>query len=313
MATYRISQIVDSVVFVPYPITSGILTLRTLGGYDSRELLVVGEVDAPDYREAAATFDDHVFRALDAVSLQQKVATSAYAASSLVDRTDSPYVLLHAVTRHETTGTVLFDQAATDEVGRLDHALAAEDSHSAAVAFFRQSLLSVSPFDIGLHVLRAAEAIAGTAKRPRRCEGCKEELACAMCGAPSTYDATDRETLEKLMDADLYGYFYVKPAARHKIMHGRSVEAAELLPNVQALRTKVHTTLVRHYGIQHRPAFEDFKGIFRFDKMLLLLEPSGDTPPLPDLLLMFHRGELHSQSDPAYVSGAQVQNAIAGY
>lgn len=313
------SRLLESVIWFPELVEVGGVQFQTVEGrYDSRDVLAVGDTSGNNFREAWREFERRLLTALDAVCFEQLASVSAYTASTLVDRLDSQHVYLRRLQRFTLPSAGFLDAPQVDESRRVLEMLRSDPDLGDAMRFFRESMLSLSALNVAFHLLRAAESMAGSRTTSSTCSNpqCgRIELRCPTCNNPSKYPTTDKQALQMALGDACYEAFYVKKGGlRNRIMHGRKLDPEVVRSELPALRRGVANSLKTRLTLQYQAEWiDDPRALERLSLENYLLECSGPTPSLPELLRRLDNNELDFYSEPRLITSDEGNPLLESY
>lgn len=304
---YTISREVESAAFFPLPVQVEGITLLSHGQPESGVLHASGDREALDWRSALVSFEHDLRRVLDAVAVAAMVAASTYGGSVLVTKAGSQdaYFYFWTSQRDRFTLTEIL-QDFVRQLGSTVQTIDADPGAFSAARHYRESLLYPSTLVAAIHLLRAAEALAGKVPITPQCPSCRADLRCAACSSSLSWPGTDREALEKIHGTPTYRYFYKSPSLRNKLMHGDYVDQESLPPHVVVLRAGVEAALRSRLGLPQDRPLRRAKGLFAFRATAMRLRTVSAFPPFEQLLKMALKGEINFVSDPRLLTADEV-------
>ena len=112
-----------------------------------------------------------------------------------------------------------------------------------------------------------------------------------------------------------YEAFYVKKGGlRNRIMHGRKLDPEVVRSELPALRRGVANSLKTRLTLQYQAEWiDDPRALERLSLENYLLECSGPTPSLPELLRRLDNNELDFYSEPRLITSDEGNPLLESY
>jgi hypothetical protein len=299
MAVYRITREVESGAHFPVPFEVRGITLVTVGGRTSGAATATGAVEADNFRKAVEVFEQDLRNLLDALAITSLVGISSYGGSVFVSKDGDPYGLLQRWrSDREVLTLTSFDEDLAPHLETVLRRTASDDALFAAVRHYRESMLYRSTLVATLHLVRAAEALAAMEPTVAKCSTCGEDIVCARCETPASWPRTNRRRLIEIMGTPTHAFFYKKPGARNRLMHGAYVDQEDLAVQVQPLRAGVQSGLRLSLGLPEQAPLSRARGLWVYRRYPMWLRTESEWPSLQRLVEMAEAEELHGKSDP---------------
>lgn len=273
------------------------------------DLVVSKKIEADHHRTALQLFNQGLFPLLDGLALHRLSATSAYGTSLLIEKEGVNHALLRTLKRIPGTGLTLTGSDhfsdACQEIVKLAKA------HDPTLFYFRHALLSNNVISSTMHLLQAAESLAGkvvisaTCRNPQckaspvKCEQCQQEVQ-----RPAS---TDQKQLKALLGKKMYVYFYNTPvggnSVRNMIFHGEAIDLYGVADWHEELEEAIKAALIKKHDLKAVPDVKGTRSLYSYQGGHLMIEFKEPLPPLPVLVNMMHNREITSASEPAFISG----------
>jgi hypothetical protein len=213
LSTYTITRLIRVALRLRDACEVDGIRLEPIVPFISDQALVSETIRATSYREASNLFDRHLLPAVDAMTVVTGAALVPLGGSTLIEKSRSKYVYLHAVQRGPSPHLTLDPRVHEDVISRSTVAarhLAAHAAERHAAYFLRQAALAENLLTSAFHTLQAAEALSERAGR-----------------------RTDYVRLRGVMGDVLYRFFYETDPTlgdnrRNALAHGRLIPEEEL-------------------------------------------------------------------------------------
>lgn len=286
MANYKVTRLIRSQVRLVEGCTIDGIRFDPVAGLTSPQMLVSESMQAESYRDASKLFDRHLLPVVDAVSLVTGAALAPLGASTLIQKTRSPYVFVHAVRRRRSAHLTVapsFHANLLDDCARVARRLAGNTHARYASNYLRQAALAEDLTASTFHTLQAAEALSSS---------------------PS--NRTDHKRLRQLMGDELHEYFYCRDPVlgekrRNALAHGRMIAEEGLGVRTKNLQERLLRETRQNVRSTATPSFSPLTGFVWYEPIGLFLKPIGDLPDTPTLFDLAMERHLHSASDPRWV------------
>jgi hypothetical protein len=309
--TYEITKQLESGAFIPIPWTLGDFTFHSPGDGEFG-VRATGTLAAADWRTALYEFGARLRSLMGAIAVEELVALSSYGGSLVITRNNSRYAYLSWSRGEKEPVTVaLVGEERGKQIEEAAVQLANNDSTNAA-AHYREFLLYGSMLVKAVHLLRAAEALAGTISVQTKCQNCSELVECRNCQQATTVPRTDEVKLKEIMGKTSYKYFYRTPGVRHDLMHGRYVDQLAMKEHLEPLEKGVQNTLRSRLSFSEKPPRRRAAGLYAYRVRRMLLETDTSFPPLVELIRILE-SNMSFEGDPRLVSGDQSQRILSTF
>jgi hypothetical protein len=283
LPTYTITRLIRSAIRFSESSTIDGIDFDPIVPFKSEQILVSASVREDHYRDASKLFDEHLLSVVDALSVVTGAALAPLGGSTLIEKSRSKYVYLHAVKRRQASHMTLIPQHRPSLLEQTTEAVArfsTNEKAANAAHYLRQAALTEHLLTGTFHTLQAAESIVGRQSRHSR--------------------------LRTLLGDELYDYFYgyvphLQGNRRNVLAHGGRIQEESVRDRTVALQELLLRQLRESLGGIGDIRFSPVRGFVSFDTYPLFLEPVTTPLNLPTLVDAAANGDLHSASDPRWV------------
>src|SRR5438034_10314978 len=114
LPTYTVTRLIRSAISFYEPCTIDGIDFDPIVPFKSEQILASASVREDHYRDASKLFDEHLLSVVDALSVVTGAALAPVGASTLIEKSRSKYVYLHAVKRRPASHLTLVPQYRPD-------------------------------------------------------------------------------------------------------------------------------------------------------------------------------------------------------
>jgi hypothetical protein len=263
MSTYKISRIIQSAIWLSETCEVDGIRFEPVVPLESDQLLVSETIRADSYRDASSQFDRHLLTVVDAITVVMGAALAPLGGSTLIEKTRSKYIYLHAVIRRASGHLTLIPSHHGELIGESSTATGRLIAHAPlrhAAHYLRQAAVAENVRTSTFQTLQAAEALCGRGGR------------------------TDYSALKAAIGEEAYQFFYVKDPLlgekrRAALAHGRLIEEEGLVRVTSKLQERLLEALRKDVGGGGFPALSPVHGFATFEATGRFLEPLSELPP----------------------------------
>jgi hypothetical protein len=286
MSTYEVTRHIRSVVNLGEACEIHGIRFQPVVPFQSEHGVLVSEgIQGDSFRQASDQFDRHLLPVVDALTMVTGAALSPLGGSTLIRKTRSKYIYVHAVRRRRAAHLTLYRKDLIDNSSRAADRLARHPQSRHGAHYLRQAALAENVLWSTFQTLQAAEALSAGNGR------------------------TTRQRLRSVMGDEAFVYFYQRDpilhdTRRNALAHGRLIEEAGLQSVTHPLQKRLLETIRADLGVASSPTtFSPVRGFVTFEPIAMFLEPLSEIADLPALAESVLNLELHSATDPRWIGG----------